>query len=84
MSRKRDRVGLFFAKTPHEALFIHVTCYAASMYVIDFICALSFGEAHPRLSTFSTARREPPSGISARRVEMAAGKRRETPPPSRT
>ena len=30
MSRKRDRVGLFFAKTPHEALFIHVTCYAAS------------------------------------------------------
>jgi len=45
MSRKRDRVGLFFAKTPHEALFIHVTCYAASMYVIDFICALSFGEA---------------------------------------
>jgi hypothetical protein len=43
MSRKRDRAGLFFATTPHEALFIHVSCYAASMYVIDFICALSFG-----------------------------------------
>jgi len=37
--------GLSFAKTPHEAILVHVTCYALSLYVIDFICALDFGEA---------------------------------------
>src|SRR5882672_3025353 len=36
---------LSFAKTPHEAILIRVTCYTASLYVIDFTCALNFGEA---------------------------------------
>ena len=36
---------LSFAKTPHEAILVHVTCYAVSLYVIDFTCALDFGEA---------------------------------------
>jgi hypothetical protein len=27
-------------------ILIHVTCYTASLYVIDFTCALDFGEAH--------------------------------------
>jgi len=35
---------LSFAKTPHEAILVHVTCYAVSLYVIDFTCALDFGE----------------------------------------
>ena len=37
---------LSFAKTPHEAILVHVTCYTASLYVIDFTCALDIGEAH--------------------------------------
>jgi hypothetical protein len=36
---------LSFAKTPHEAILVHVTCYAVCFYVIDFTCALDFGEA---------------------------------------
>jgi hypothetical protein len=40
---------LSFAKTPHEAILVHVTCYAVSLYVIDFTCALDFGEAHRSL-----------------------------------
>ncbi len=36
---------LSFAKTPHEAILVHVTCYMASLYVIDFTWALDFGEA---------------------------------------
>src|SRR5258706_7482943 len=36
---------LSFAKTPHEAILVHVTCYAVSLYVIDSTCALDFGEA---------------------------------------
>jgi len=36
---------LWFAKTPHEAILIHVTCYTASFYIIDFTRALDFGEA---------------------------------------
>jgi hypothetical protein len=38
-------IRLSFAKTPHEAILVHVTCYAVSSYVIDFTCALDFGEA---------------------------------------
>src|SRR5271169_3156430 len=41
---------LSFAKTPHEAILIRVTCYTASLYVIDFTCALNFGEAQPHSS----------------------------------
>jgi hypothetical protein len=37
---------LSLAKTPHEAILVHVTCYTASLFVIDFTCALDFGEAH--------------------------------------
>jgi hypothetical protein len=44
-SRGADIVMLSFAKTPHEAILIRVTCYTASLYVIDFTCALNFGEA---------------------------------------
>jgi DNA-binding NarL/FixJ family response regulator len=36
---------LSLAKTQHEAILVHVTCYTASLYVIDFTCALDFGEA---------------------------------------
>ena len=36
---------LSFAKIPHEAILVHVTCYMASLYVIDFTCAPNFGEA---------------------------------------
>src|SRR5260370_16026456 len=39
---------LSFAKTPAQrAILIHVTCYTASLYVIDFTRALNSGEAHP-------------------------------------
>jgi hypothetical protein len=31
---------LSFAKTPHEAILVHVASYAVSLYVIDFTCAL--------------------------------------------
>jgi hypothetical protein len=27
-----------FAKTPRQPTFIHVTCYTASLYVVDFKC----------------------------------------------
>jgi hypothetical protein len=47
---------LSFAKTPHEAILVHVTCYAVSLYVIDSTCALDFGEAQPRAAA-PTARR---------------------------
>ena len=43
---------LSFAKTPHEAILVHVTCYAVSLYVIDFTCALGFGEAQHSLVSF--------------------------------
>jgi hypothetical protein len=38
---------LSFAKTPHQAILIRVTCYTTSLYVIDFTCALNFGDAQP-------------------------------------
>ena len=36
---------LSFAKTPQQLNAIPVTCYMTSSYVIDFQCALNFGEA---------------------------------------
>lgn len=39
---------LSFAKTPHDAILVHVTFYAVSLYVI----ALDFGEAQPRRETW--------------------------------
>jgi hypothetical protein len=30
---------LSFAKTPRQPNFVHVTCYTASLYVVDFKCA---------------------------------------------
>ena len=49
----RKRAPLSFAKTPHEAILVHVTCYAVSSYVIDFTCALDFGEAQAKLAESS-------------------------------
>jgi len=43
-----SKSSLSFAKTPHEAILVHVTCYAASLYVIDSTCALDFGEAQAK------------------------------------
>lgn len=45
VARSQRLQELSFAKTPHEAILIHVTCYTASLYVIDFTCAPNFGEA---------------------------------------
>jgi hypothetical protein len=36
---------LFFAKTPRQLSFTHVTCYTAALYVVDSKCAPNFGEA---------------------------------------
>ena len=41
---------LSLAKTPREAILVHVTCYTAALYVIDFTCALDFGEAQPDMA----------------------------------
>jgi hypothetical protein len=39
---------LSFAKTPRQPNFIHVTCYTASLYVVEFKCAPNFDETHAR------------------------------------
>ncbi len=36
-----------------KAILIHVTCYTASLYVIDFTRALNSGEAHPELASLA-------------------------------
>jgi hypothetical protein len=38
--------GLRFVKTRQRLNILHLTCYTTSLYVIDFKCALDFGEAH--------------------------------------
>ena len=50
------QVILSFAKTPPEAILIHVTCYTPALYVIDFTCALDFGEAKERFSPSQSTR----------------------------
>jgi hypothetical protein len=43
-------MSLCFAKTPQRPNVMHVTCYTTSLYLIDFKCALNFGEGqvHPK------------------------------------
>jgi hypothetical protein len=43
-----------FAKTPRRLNFIHVTCYMASLYVVDFKRALNFVEAQGKAAVWST------------------------------
>ena len=38
-------IHLSVAKTPRRLNHIHVTCCTISLYVVDFKCALNFGEA---------------------------------------
>jgi hypothetical protein len=47
---------LSFAKTPHQAILIRVTCYTTSLYVIDFTCALNFGDAQAESSLTENVR----------------------------
>src|SRR6202795_1522459 len=77
---------LSFAKTPQQLNAIPVTCYMTSSYVIDFQCALNFGEALARiLRTRSLSigmwnakaiccaiRRQPQSGLRCF-ISMTAG-----------
>src|SRR5271167_3955089 len=66
----RDFAVLFFAKTPHtKGSLIHVTCYTASLYVIDFTRALNFGEAHPK-RTDGMRRQSYPKSICHARLEV--------------
>src|SRR5271169_2387002 len=45
----REAFDLSFAKTPRQANFIHVTCYTAPLYAIDFKCTPNFDEAQRQL-----------------------------------
>lgn len=61
----RSAGPLSFAKTPHEAIFIHVTCYTTSLYVIDFICAPNFGEAQVSMGRRNTRPRSACRGLNS-------------------
>jgi|SRR6266403_4327445 len=66
-SRKRIPDRVWFAKTPHEAVLIHVICYTTSLYFIDLKRALNFGDAHLTGNRYTTWRAVRPRGESISR-----------------
>jgi hypothetical protein len=47
---------LSLAKTPRRLNVMHVTCDTTSSHVIDFKCALDFGEGQPTTQPIEWAR----------------------------
>jgi transposase len=66
---------LSFAKTPRQPNFI-LTCYTASLYVVDFKCVPNFDETQPYFGIFFLTLRRLGDRLSRTVVQMAA-----CPPP---